>query len=103
MQRSAILTNLYVIKRSNVICIRCNVHDVVINLVVRAEPNSRQLGLPWLLIASESSALSTVLLLEVTRTSCYYHNLPLTAESSFLVLLLYISGTTCQLMWTLQV
>jgi len=45
----------------------------------------------------------TVLLLEVTRTSCCYHDLPLTAKSSFLVLVLYVSGTTCQLMLTLQV
>ena len=46
--------------------------------------------------------LLTMLLLEVTRTSCCYHHLPLTAEV-FLLLVLYVSGTTCQLMWTLQV
>ena len=43
------------------------------------------------------------LLLEVTRTSCCYHDLPLTAESSFLAIVLYVSGTTYQLMWILQV
>ena len=43
----------------------------------------------------------TMLLLEVTCTSCCYHDLPLTAESSFLILMLYVSGTTCQLMWTI--
>ena len=33
----------------------------------------------------------------------YKFDLPLTAESSFLAIVLYVSGTTCQLMWILQV